>query len=297
MNRLLSFQLIRLFYAPAGHGRLFRLAHHPPPLPALRLPFRPVWELLGLLLICGLMLTPAIILWLAAAVIVIVFNGTLFGAWWANQMAALLTSLRGRGAYDQYAVLPGGRLNLHLAIGTGILHRLDSLHNLHRVIRATTIVIGGFTFLSLCMIGVNAEGWRAADSLRQAMQTSLDTSISLLTFLILFYLDHFASIVLSALCGMLVPAWTSRGAEARLWAVGLFLSVQVISYALWALLALGLLPTLLTVTPDGLKQLLLVVPQVLLYILIREGVIQIVWHLVVTGLEIAPNEINSITIR
>jgi hypothetical protein len=293
MNRLLLVRLARLFYAPAGHGRLYRLAHHPPTLPAIRIPFRPVLELLGLLFTCGLMLTPAIILWLAIAVLVIILNGTLFGAWWANQMAALLTNLRSRGVYDQYAVFPGGRLNLHVAISSGILHRLESLPNLHRLIRGTAIVLGGFTALSLCMIGINASGWRATDSLNPAIQTSLNTSLGLLTFLLLFYIDHFASITLSALCGMLVPVWTGRTAEARLWAVGLFLSLQVISYAIWGILALGVLPQL-PIMLGGLGRLLLIVAQVGLYLLIREGTIRLVWNRIVTELELSPGEIKAL---
>lgn len=292
MNRLLLVRLACLFYAPAGHGRLYRLAHHPPALPAIRIPFRPVMELLGLLFICGLMLTPAIIFWLAIVILVIVLNGTLFGAWWANQMAALLTNLRSRGVYDQYAVLPGGRLNLHIAISSGILHRLESLPNLHRLIRGTSIVLGGFTVLSLCMIGINASGWRATDSLNPAMQTSLNTSLGLLTFLLLFYIDHFASITLCALCGLLAPVWTSRTAEARLWAVGLFLSLQVISYALWGILALGFFPQL-PIMRGGLGRLVLIVAQAVLYLLIREGIIRLVWKRIVTELELSPGEIKA----
>ncbi len=293
MNRLLLVRLARLFYAPAGHGRLYRLAHHPPPIPAVRIPFRPLMELLGLFLICGLMLTPAIIFWLAIAVWVIILNGTLFGAWWANQMAALLTTLRSRGVYDQYAVLPGGRLNLHLAISTGILHRLESLPNLHRFIRGACFVVGGFAAMSLCIIGINTSNWQAVDSLNQAMQTSLNTSLGLLTFLLLFYIDHFASITLSSLCGLLVPVWTSRAAEARLWAVGLFFSLQAITYAVWGVLALGILPRL-PIMLGGLERLVLIVAQVLLYVVIRECIIRLVWHQVVTMLELTPSEVRAV---
>lgn len=293
MNRLLLVRLARLFYAPAGHGRLYRLAHHPPSLPAIRIPFRPVMELIGLLFTCGLMLTPAIIFWLAIAVLVIILNGTLFGAWWANQMAALLTNLQSRGVYDQYAVLPGGRLNLHIAISTGILHRLESLTNLHRIIRGIAIVIGGFATLSLCMIGINAGGGRTTDGLNPAIQTSLNTSLGLLTFLLLFYVDHFTSITLCALCGMLVPVWTKRTAEARLWAVGLFLSLQVISYTLWGILALGILPQLL-ITLGALGRLMLIVAQIALYLLIREGIIRLVWKRIVTELELTSSDIRAI---
>jgi hypothetical protein len=294
MNRLLLIRLARLLYAPAGHGRLFRLAHHPPPLPRFQFPFRPVVELLGLLFICGLMLTPAIILALGGAVLVMIFNGTIFGAWWANQMTALLTGLHGRGVYAQYAVLPGGRLSLHLAISTGILHRLESLHNLHRVVRSTAAVIGGFTLFSLCMIGLNAQGWRAGPDMQSAMQTSLNTSFGLLTFLLLYYIDHIASIILCALCGMLVPMWTTQGTEARVWAIGLFLCVQVASYAVWALLALGLLPRIIPPAPGGLERIVVLALQVLLYLVIREGVIRLIWRVFTTDLELAANEINSL---
>lgn len=293
MNRLLLVRLVRLLYAPAGHGRLYRLAHHPPSLPAIRIPFRPVMELLGLLFTCGLMLTPAIIFGLAIAVLVIILNGTLFGAWWANQMAALLTNLQSRGVYDQFAVLPGGRLNLHIAISTGILHRLESLSNLHKIIRGIAIVLGGFAALSLCMIGINANGWGATDSLNPAIQTSLNTSLGLLSFLLLFYIDHFASITLCALCGMLVPVWTIRNVEARLGAVGLFLSLQVISYAVWGILALGVLPRL-SIMLGGMGRLVQIVAQIALYLLIRESIISLVWKRIVTELELTSSDIRAI---
>jgi hypothetical protein len=293
MNRLLFFRLARLLYAPAGHTRLFRLAHNPPPMPTLRLPFRPLLELLALLFICGLMLSPAIILLLGAGIAAILFNGTLFGAWWGNQIAAHLSDLRGRGVYDQYAMLPGGRLSLHLSIGTGVLHRLESLSNLHRVIRATTVVFSGFTVFTICIIVLNMQRGQAMTDLIGAIQTSFDTSLGLLMVLLLFYLDHLASITLAALCGMIVPMWTSRGTEARLWLIGLFLSVQVASYAVWALLALGLLPLLFPVALNGFSRLPFLLLQLLLYIAVREVIIRLVWQVFCGELDLAAQESDS----
>jgi hypothetical protein len=293
MKHLLLFRLARLLYAPAGHGRIYRLAHHPPPMPSLPSRLKPLLEFVTLFFICGAMLTPGILLLAAGGAILLIFNGTFFGAWWANQMAALLTDLRGRGNYDLFAVQPGGRLGLHLAICTGVLHRLESLSNLYRFVRAAAVIAAGFTLFSLCMIGINTEGWRSTGSLQTAMQTSLDTSLGLLTFLLIFYLDHLASIVLCALCGMLIPAWASRGAEARLGAVGLFLSVQVVSYAAWGLIGLVLLPALLPAGPGGLGRLPMFALQAGSFLLIREAGIQLLWRSLAFHLEFAPNEVHD----
>jgi hypothetical protein len=290
MNHLLLPRLTRLLYTPRGHPRLYRLAHRPPPSRAFKTPFLPLIQLIGALLLCGMMLSPLILLLLAGVLVLLVFNGTVFGGWWAAQMAALLADLRARGVDDLYAVQPSGRLGLHLAISSGILHRLESLPNLHRTIQTTCAVIAALILFSLGIILINAQVRTDTLAEQRATLNSLDVTFNLLTLLALFYLDHLSSMVLCALCGMLAPTWASRPMDARLWAVSLFLSLQGVSYAAWGLLALWLLPALVPASIGGWDRLLVLTTQLLLFLLVREAAIRALWCLLLHRLEVGPAE-------
>jgi hypothetical protein len=79
---------------------------------------------------------------------------------------------------------------------------------------------------------------------RRANELVLPVLVYALVLIAAFYIDDIQSIVLGSLAGMLTPLYARNRVDARLWTMGLYLLVQVMTYVSVLLIGFVFIPTL-----------------------------------------------------
>jgi hypothetical protein len=107
----------------------------------------------------------------------------------------------------------------------------------------------------------------------------LSSALFLMMAVILVYLDHVQSVVLSALVGISVSIYARNPVDGRLWSAGIFLLLQVTFYLLMLVIGLFLLPLIFRLagwTGPG-AEISRSVVMVMLFYLGREFIIRLLW--------------------
>ena len=194
-----------------------------------------------------------------------------------------ITNQREHGTYEQICLSPSGALGTTWALCAAALHRSDALG----WIDSTRKVLTGLLYFTLISILVTT-------ALRQDAATLSQFWILLFEMTALAagsYIDHVHSMVLGSLVGMLAPTQAS-GFDARLWAAGVFLSLQAITCATTLLTPLVLLPALDTV--EALVHwnfpLSPLIASLLVFYATREVLITLCWQVLARQLNANPAE-------
>lgn len=186
----------------------------------------PIWGglVLGLLSCCGLsMLMVNVRASFNALFFTFLFTiSTGVAVGWAVSIAAALVRERERNTYDVLCVTPDGPERVDWAICTGRLHRDDTLHWM--VDSRMLFVILLFTAIVMLLFST-ALGSRRFDPYGFTVVLVTVISVGITT-----YLDLVQSLVLCGLVGMWVPRYARTGLDARLWAAGGFLLLQVVTF-------------------------------------------------------------------
>jgi hypothetical protein len=224
----------------------------------------------GLQLFCGLalcisMLSPVGVIFVGL-VFLLVTNSTAYTLVWVSGISGRLAHIHTTGQYDVMCATPQGKLGLHWAVCTGVVHRNDCLDQVNTLISVLIIIIGAMIVIPL-LVSFSVAAWEPTR-----------TATLLLTVGVLLaaiYLDHVQSIVCGCVVGMLVPFYVHRTLDARFAAAGLFLLVQVVGYLAAIGLAFEGVNALFT-SPDQVG--LVSVTRLLVFAGIREALIYLLWH-------------------
>jgi hypothetical protein len=213
----------------------------------------------------------------------IVFS-SLYTLVWVVGITGTIIREHERGTYDQLCVLPSGALGAHWAMCAASLHRHDALGwiDLLRKLMTGTLLIALLSSLLIV-------------TLRQAV---LDATqffwlvLDMIALVTASYAEHVQSILLGSLTGMLVPVYTRNRADARISAAVLFLALQAATLLATLLIALVFLPTLysfLSITDWYISPTLV---SLLVFFLLREGLIIALWRILVHQLNASPAELS-----
>lgn len=293
MKLPLSAQLWRLFSNPPYRHALYRRSAAPRVGPewlrGVNSVLSPVAPALYLLLTAFVCLSVAsgslVLMFLLGAAVILIFNGTYYGMGWTLRIAGELAAERERKAYDLLCLLPGGALGLVQAVASGVMHREYALRK--RYERHRSLMIGLLIFL-------------LALSVAMLFGRRFDGDL-IVMYAVIFgvigasYMDFVQSIVLCALVGLFAGLYTVRRLDSELWALLLFLALQLAIYAFAIITGFIVLPSLadLIGIQGWPRELALVLLRVAALVGPREVVIVVFWRLVAERLNLMDSPLDT----
>ena len=220
---------------------------------------------------------------LLAPILVPVAN-TIYGLAHVVGVSGSITHEREQQTYDVICTSPGGIIGMHWSYCTGWIH----FHWVYRYALLGVLSIG----IVASVFGLSSHAVFGVDQAPAAI-----TILRGLALAALFAIDYAQTIVLSSLITLLIPSYAESEGNARLWASGLFLALQMTVYLptlLFGVLALPGTFHLLGIDPllaDVLIPLLLVA----FFAALREVILYGLWHAVEQQLSTTALELDAIT--
>lgn len=255
----------------------------------------PATLLLGSVLVVAMWVLPSVTLlprlflvWGVAPLAFIVLDGTLFGALWAGAVGRAIADEYMRKRYDLLCLSPSGVWGVNWALCTACLYRnglFEVVHTqrksiIYRVLLpASALLVLGFA--------LSAEE-------RGAALFSLTIAYGC-TFIVLM-VDYMHSMVTCSLSGILAPALARNTLNAPLWALGIFLLVQLAVYVTVAVLDLAVLPTLYSGwNLNGIyADISLALVRLALYLIVRELASRALWRVTLHRLNLDKAEFSAL---
>jgi hypothetical protein len=246
-------------------------------------------ELVGVMFICMAMLSPIFLILLAIGLLLLL-NGTVYSLIWSMRTSGLIAQTRQHETYDVYCVSPEGALGVNWAICTGFLHRHNRLEQIHVLVRSLLGVALIVVALIALVLLSNTGQERLTSYAQEEVRRYSTTLVHMATLIGLIYIDHVQSIVLGCLVGILVPTYARGRLDAQLGTMGVYLTLQVSTYVLAWVVGLVILPDIYDEFASGWAQIGLAVMQIVLFYVIREGIISFLWNKLTERLNITPTE-------
>jgi hypothetical protein len=273
---MITWKLWRGLKSPPIHHPLFRRI--------IAAPLKPPPWYLGCLVImvAPFLLLPAIL-----------FTSAFYSIRWAVTISNTLAREREAGMFELVALSPDGSLGASWAICTAAIHRNQSLQQIQSPM--SWIVRLGFTLLILSSLGNFVEPL-VPPSADAGMLTVIPL-VYLFTLAGALYVDHMQSVAMGSLVGMLIPTYTRSGVDAGVGALIVFLMLQVATYVLTLLIGFSLIPNLLENLNFSPTLIAVILPtsRLLIFGVIREVMISILWRALVERLNIAASEMVYVT--
>jgi hypothetical protein len=273
-----------------GHHIYKRVASVPIWPPHWRIDARILWGL-GLLALAALVLSYGLISLLLALFVVPAVGifvvlvlpallpplAVLAGTLWAALISSWVVRESRGHTYDLLCAAPDGALGANWVIASGCLHRGDVLAGL-RLGVLTALLLGGLFFGLLLMVAVFLIVRSAApDTLVTALRTLLDLG----ALIVVFYLHFIQSVALSALVGISAAGLFGSRGDTPWLAAALYLAVQAISAAVFALFHTTVAPLAQALTPDHwLAYVSVPLVYVGVFLLLREGALLLLLSLI-----------------
>jgi hypothetical protein len=259
---------------------------------------------LGLFLCAGLALFPGtvtalLILLFGAPFVFILFNGTIYGALWAVNIAQAICKEREQSTHDLLCISPVGTLGAYWLLGAGRLHRNEQLDRVHAIVRGILIIalatLGMIVLIILLNISPSQSDPRLAE---QGRLHGFLTIASVTLALCLLYIDHIQSFVTGSIVGMMAPSYTQGRFEIAMWATGVFLSIQAIVYMLFLSVGISLTEVLFKnfLITGVYTELALSLIRVIIFYAIREVVITFLWKLTTRRLNASGSEFDTLSL-
>jgi hypothetical protein len=293
---MLTMRLWTLFAQPARRHPLYRRLLMPRPVASLRRlvvrvvePIAPIVYLFSLLFLCCGATSRSMGLFILAGVAgILLFNGTLLGAQWASVIAAELSRIRASGEWDLLSLAPVGALGTVWAAATGVLHREQIFRK--RYARHVTILRVALTIVVVISIGSLLDPHTVSND------ATLGVIVTVLFVLAASYVDYVQSVVLGTVVGLFAGTRTHSRLDAQLWALILFLALQIGVYLVTLIVGFGLLPSISLIGALGEAQraLLLAVLRLVLFVGSREFIIAALWNLLADDLNTNSGQLMSL---
>ncbi|MCB9450656.1 MAG: hypothetical protein H6672_04410 [Anaerolineaceae bacterium] len=243
-------------------------------------PFGPGLQLLCGFMLCISMLSPVGIILIGLGLFLVI-NSTAYTLAWVVSISGRIARVRADDQYTLISATPPGKLGVHWAVCTGILHRSSRFDRIHRLIQ---LLLGTILALVIIVTLITLSEESTSNS-RFIRSMTVLANFSLL--LLVIYADHIQSIVLGCLAGMLAPLYVYRPIDARFAAGVFYLLVQCVSY----LLALMIAGSGVNGLFGNSDQILLVsLLRVALFVGIREGFVVLLWYWLLQKSDSSPEQ-------
>ncbi len=171
----------------------------------------------------------------------LILMSAVYGLRWAVQIAGAIAREREAGMYDLLALTPLGSFGISWVITSAYLHRNESLEQIQS---AGAWLMRAFFTLVVMLSAASFSLTPVIPSDANPALGQFIIPLYLVTFGLAVYLDHIQSVALACIVGMLVPTYATRRMDAGLAASGIYLLIQIATYALTLLLGFSLIPAL-----------------------------------------------------
>lgn len=285
--------------------KLWRALHNPPSIHPL---FRRIvvlpseayrkrrylsWANLIIVLVVGLGEYAPTILFLFMPLLLFI-TGIVYGLDCALRVSSAIAHEHENDTFQLLALAPPGPLGTSWTVCASALYRNREFDQLHMIIRSSLMIAIVLTIIigSLVMFGQSAVVTR--DS-----QPALPTFVNLIHLGGVFaavYAEYIQSALLGCLVGMLIPTYAESSLDASLYAFGLFMLLQMTGYFLAALVGFYLLSNVyLMLSLYGVyAEISLTILRFAIFVLIREGVIRVIWRYLAERLNAQPSEFDYV---
>lgn len=278
---MLTWQLWNLIQIPSAHPMYRR---------AIRLG-RNTEHLGWIIPVMGLITCCALWNWLARLrlsasllilMLLIFFSASFYVLGWVIHISMSIAKEHEHETFDQLSLPPAGALGVSWAFASASIHRNDTFGWISSLRMWSMAGIGMIAFSVLFTSVFAPTGPDITQFLLIFVQV-----VSLLT---LSYLDHVQSIVQGCLVGMLTPTFVFRRLDVRFLCILGFLASQVAIYVVWILIGFVALPFIInTLNLSGwFTDVSLTLLRVALFYSLREGMIILLWRLLIGRLNADP---------
>ncbi len=215
------------------------------------------------------------------------FKGTITGILWSFNVSIAITKELEQRRYTLLAASPSGALGASWAICTGYLYRSGAF-NRYITQRGYTVTVAALVtpLLIFTRPFTSEEG-------------TMLMLISAVTLIVAFYIDSIHSPVLASMIGILIPRYSRNQFETRIWTAAIFLLLQVLTFMFTLLAALSIFPRFYTTLQfTGFwANASIPVLSLLVFFLVREGIIIGLWRIFIWELNIASDELGIFSNR
>ncbi len=211
------------------------------------------------------------VLGVVAPVLVLLFNGTLLGAFWAYKTYDLLSRLNRDGVADLLGVVPSPAGGWMWWMMRSRLVKQRNFHAPYQVIRALTVIALSALLFAFALVLLGS-----LSRMSESLWVALTTLLALMGWVVVLWLDHTQSIVVGHLVGAVLAKYTPNEVITPILPFVISVIAQLFFYffilGLWAMLMGGVLPV-----ATSLSTLLLPV----LCVLVREIQVRYLWQMLV----------------
>lgn len=274
-----------------GHPLFHRIRLEPQPVmrPSVRILIG-VGMITGLLLVCGMtyILPPYILqtmvllpLVLPALYLLMVIGGTGKGVNLAGKISSEISRQYENESVEVLSAQPSGAFGMVWAVILGHLHRASDFELSNEL--QTQITVGLFMSVSALLLLLHFNTW--TDTVQQL---ALLLTFILYPLVAIYYLDYVSAVLISVVTAALTAQLIARRTESRFVSIVVFLILQLSSYGITYLLATQTLPALFGwMQFDGtLAWLSLSAMSVIVFVLLREAILQIIWRVLLWRLNV-----------
>ena len=207
-----------------------------------------------------------------------VFTGSYYGLLWSVRTASTIAQIRRRAIYETLCLLPDGPMGVNWVICTACLYG----NGKYREFDST------YTWPIRMLIIFGLSVYFSPALPQDQIWTLLAIVFNMALFVLWFRIDDIQSIVLACITGMMIPTYTKQKFEVQMSTVSLYLFIQLPIYALTIALAIYIFPALFrSAELNGwFGSVSIPVFSVAAMVLIREGVISMLWKRLLFRLEI-----------
>lgn len=241
-----------------------------------------------------LLMPMSIALLVFAVPVFLLFGTSIVGMFWAVVVCNALVREREARRYDLLCMTPDGEVGATWSICAACLHRGSFFELMDAGLRALMLVFSVMlTLLTLLAIGIGLNNSRTPD---HDLMVSLRTLVEAITLVLVYFLHHQQSVVLSGLVGAVSAIYLRSRLEAQLIVPVLFLGLQIGSYFLGLLVAVDGMSQLYSrlFIPDSLAVLTLPLAMMATFFLLREAIIFGCWALLRQHLQAHTSEYDFV---
>lgn len=166
-----------------------------------------------------------------------------FGTYWCGYIAGHIQQEHTQDRYDLLALLPDGSLAVSWVLSTLHIRNSGIYQYIHDGLRIT-MLLGGMVLFVL-LTGVTIAVIDNRTPLEEGVFPLLNLAIMLAVLLVTLYWQQIQAVVLSQMLGMTIPTLVDERLKSTAWAIVVYLSVQLLTYATALTVSLALLPLVL----------------------------------------------------
>jgi hypothetical protein len=218
----------------------------------------------------------------------VVFNGSVYGLVWAARVSRTIVHEHEQRTFEILSIVPDGAFGSSWAICAGCIHRSASFDKLR------LFSLEEFALAWVVSLILSAGKWQLYINTFQENALLFPIFVLLIYSLLLvltFYFNNIHSVIIGVLVGIGMPIYVRSRLDAQVWAVGIYLLIQIVTYLLTWILGGVFLPMVL---PTGIaSEVLSAFLSLGIFLVIRETVIALLWRGLVFQLNSDTNEIQQ----